>query len=132
MKPARWKVSTRLAAGFGCVLLALALVAAAGIVSLERVGGMNAALLEQDWARAEAAGVINVMTRENARQTMQLFIVPDAQRPAVLARIAANKKLISETLDILNSMKVTALFAVDAGRPVGVIHVHDLLRAGAA
>jgi arabinose-5-phosphate isomerase len=41
-------------------------------------------------------------------------------------------QLISETLDILNSMKVTALFAVDTGRPVGVIHVHDLLRAGAA
>lgn len=41
-------------------------------------------------------------------------------------------QLISETLDLLNSMKVTALFAVDAGKPVGVIHVHDLLRAGAA
>jgi arabinose-5-phosphate isomerase len=41
-------------------------------------------------------------------------------------------QLISETLDILNSRKVTALFAVQAGRPVGVIHVHDLLRAGAA
>jgi arabinose-5-phosphate isomerase len=41
-------------------------------------------------------------------------------------------QLISETLEILNSMKVTALFVVDGGKPVGVIHVHDLLRAGAA
>jgi arabinose-5-phosphate isomerase len=41
-------------------------------------------------------------------------------------------QLISETLEILNSMKVTALFAVEAGKPVGIIHVHDLLRAGAA
>jgi arabinose-5-phosphate isomerase len=41
-------------------------------------------------------------------------------------------QLISETLDILNSMKVTALFAVEDGKPAGVIHVHDLLRAGAA
>jgi arabinose-5-phosphate isomerase len=41
-------------------------------------------------------------------------------------------QLLSETLDILNSMKVTALFAVEAGKPVGVIHVHDLLRTGAA
>ncbi len=41
-------------------------------------------------------------------------------------------QLISETLDVLNSLKVTALFAVEAGKPVGVIHVHDLLRAGAA
>jgi len=41
-------------------------------------------------------------------------------------------QLISETLDILNTTKVTALFVVDAGKPVGIIHVHDLLRAGAA
>ena len=41
-------------------------------------------------------------------------------------------QLLSETLDILNSMKVTALFVVEAGKPVGVIHVHDLLRVGAA
>jgi arabinose-5-phosphate isomerase len=27
---------------------------------------------------------------------------------------------------------VTALFAVEAGKPVGIIHVHDLLRAGTA
>ncbi len=41
-------------------------------------------------------------------------------------------QLISETLELLNSMKVTALFAIEDKRPVGVIHVHDLLRAGAA
>jgi arabinose-5-phosphate isomerase len=41
-------------------------------------------------------------------------------------------QLLSESLDILNSMKVTALFAVEAGRPIGIIHVHDLLRVGAA
>jgi arabinose-5-phosphate isomerase len=41
-------------------------------------------------------------------------------------------QLISETLDILNTVKVTALFAVEDGKPAGVIHVHDLLRAGAA
>ena len=41
-------------------------------------------------------------------------------------------QLISETLELLNTSKVTALFVVEAGKPVGVIHVHDLLRAGAA
>jgi arabinose-5-phosphate isomerase len=41
-------------------------------------------------------------------------------------------QLISETLELLNSTKVTALFAVEGGKPVGIIHVHDLLRAGAA
>jgi arabinose-5-phosphate isomerase len=41
-------------------------------------------------------------------------------------------QLISETLEILNATKVTALFAVENDCPVGIIHVHDLLRAGAA
>jgi arabinose-5-phosphate isomerase len=41
-------------------------------------------------------------------------------------------QLASETLEILNSSKVTALIVVDAGRPVGIVHFHDLLRAGAA
>jgi methyl-accepting chemotaxis protein len=104
MKTARWKVSTRLAAGFGSVLLAMVLLATAGIASLEHLGSMNAALLEHDWARAEAAGVINVMTRENARQTMQLFIVPAEERPAIQARIDTNKKLITATLDTLDRL----------------------------
>jgi arabinose-5-phosphate isomerase len=41
-------------------------------------------------------------------------------------------QLISETLEVLNTRKVTALFAIEDQRPVGIIHVHDLLRAGAA
>ena len=41
-------------------------------------------------------------------------------------------QLISETLDLLNAMKVTALFAIEGGKPVVIIHIHDLLRAGAA
>jgi arabinose-5-phosphate isomerase len=41
-------------------------------------------------------------------------------------------QLLSETLDMLNTMKVTALFAIEDGKPIGIIHVHDLLRAGTA
>jgi arabinose-5-phosphate isomerase len=40
--------------------------------------------------------------------------------------------LASEALEILNSSKVTALLVADAGRPVGIVHIHDLLRAGVA
>ena len=41
-------------------------------------------------------------------------------------------QLISETMEMLNTRKVTALFAIEDGSPVGIVHVHDLLRAGAA
>jgi arabinose-5-phosphate isomerase len=41
-------------------------------------------------------------------------------------------QLASEALEILNAVKITALIVVDAGKPVGIVHFHDLLRAGAA
>jgi arabinose-5-phosphate isomerase len=41
-------------------------------------------------------------------------------------------QLVSELLEILNSTKITSLFVVEAGLPVGVVHLHDLLRSGAA
>jgi arabinose-5-phosphate isomerase len=40
--------------------------------------------------------------------------------------------LASAALEIINSSSITALFVVEDGRPVGIIHVHDLLRAGVA
>ncbi len=41
-------------------------------------------------------------------------------------------QLASEALEIINSSKITALMVADAGRPVGIVHFHDLLRAGVA
>ncbi len=41
-------------------------------------------------------------------------------------------QLVSEALELLNSMQKTQLIVVDAGKPVGVVHFHDLLRAGVA
>lgn len=56
------------------------------------------------------ASVDEVMTRD-----------PKTVRPGQIA---------SEALEILNSSKITVLMVVDAGRPVGLVHFHDLLRAG--
>ncbi|SEP51245.1 arabinose-5-phosphate isomerase [Methylobacterium sp. ap11] len=38
--------------------------------------------------------------------------------------------LASAALEIMNRRRVTALFVVEEGRPTGILHVHDLLRAG--
>ena len=40
--------------------------------------------------------------------------------------------LASAALEVINSSSITALFVVEDGRPVGIIHIHDLLRAGVA
>ena len=41
-------------------------------------------------------------------------------------------QLASEALQLLNSSKITALIVVESERPVGIVHFHDLLRAGVA
>jgi len=38
--------------------------------------------------------------------------------------------MASAALEVINASAITALFVVENGRPVGIIHIHDLLRAG--
>jgi arabinose-5-phosphate isomerase len=40
--------------------------------------------------------------------------------------------LTSSALEMINSSRITALFVVEKQKPVGLIHVHDLLRLGVA
>ena len=40
--------------------------------------------------------------------------------------------LASEALGTMNDNAITVLFVVDSGVPVGIVHMHDCLRAGSA
>lgn len=42
------------------------------------------------------------------------------------------KTLASAALQLINASRITALFVVEDGRPAGIVHIHDLLRAGVA
>lgn len=44
--------------------------------------------------------------------------------------IVAPDLLASSALEVMNRMRITAIFVVEGGRPLGIIHIHDLLRAG--
>ena len=93
------------AKGFGCVAVTEPSGKLAGVITdgdLRR--HMGADLLQ--------ASVDAVMTA-----------LPKTVRPDQLA---------SEALQLLNSSKITALIVVEADRPVGIVHFHDLLRAGVA
>jgi arabinose-5-phosphate isomerase len=93
------------AKGFGCVAVVEASGRLAGVITdgdLRR--HMRADLLQ--------ASVEAVMTAS-----------PKTIRPDQLA---------SEALQLLNESKITALIVVEADRPVGIVHFHDLLRAGVA
>jgi arabinose-5-phosphate isomerase len=90
---------------FGCV----------GIV--DRNGDLVGIITDGDLRRHMSANLLDlkveaVMTRE-----------PTTVRP---------DQLVSEALEMLNSTTKTQLIVVDAGKPVGVVHFHDLLRAGVA
>jgi arabinose-5-phosphate isomerase len=41
-------------------------------------------------------------------------------------------QLASEALQLMNASKITAVFVVDGSRPIGLVHMHDLLRIGVA
>src|SRR5215213_3832402 len=47
-------------------------------------------------------------------------------------KTVSGDQLVSEALELLNSPKITAVFVVENGAPVGIVHLHDLLRAGVA
>jgi len=42
------------------------------------------------------------------------------------------KALVVEALREMNAKQITSLFVIEAERPLGVVHIHDCLRAGAA
>ena len=47
-------------------------------------------------------------------------------------RTAPLGALASAALETMNRMKITVLFIVAGGKPVGILHIHDLLKAGVA
>ncbi len=79
-------------------------------------------------------GLVGIITDGDLRRHMRNDLIAQSV-DAVMTRAPKTVRpdqLMSETLELLNATKVTALFVVEAGKPVGIIHVHDLLRAGVA
>ena len=44
----------------------------------------------------------------------------------------SSQALAAEVLAIMNEKRITSLFVVDKDKPIGIIHIHDCLRAGVA
>ena len=69
--------------------------------------------------------------RRHMRPDLMTAAVADIMTSA--PRTVPEDMLAAEALELLNSRKITAVFVVDGeSRPVGIIHLHDLLRVGAA
>lgn len=81
---------------------------------------------------AADGSLAGVVTDGDLRRNMSPALLdrPAAQIMTRAPRTVSPDALLSEALQILNESRITALFVVDGDRPVGIIHVHDLLRAG--
>jgi methyl-accepting chemotaxis protein len=105
MRAGHWKIATKLAAGFGFVLILLGCVIGVGLNRLGTIGGLTQKVIETDWVKADAAATIAATTRANAALTMQLFIAADAPaRSALLAQVDVNKGIINTALATLQKL----------------------------
>ena len=86
----------------------------AGVVEAGRLAGI---ITDGDLRRHMSAGLLGCSAAEVMTRA------PKTVSPTMLA---------AEALRIMNSKAITTLFVVDDGRPLGVLHVHDLLRSGVA
>jgi arabinose-5-phosphate isomerase len=64
------------------------------------------------------------------RPDLMTALVDDVmtRNPKVIDR----NSLASEAIELLNSAKIMMLIVTEGGKPVGILHLHDLLRAGVA
>lgn len=82
----------------------------------------------------EGGQLAGIVTDGDLRRHMR----PDLMTAGVDEVMTKNPKTIGanllagEALEILNTSKITALIVTDAKKPVGILHLHDLLRAGVA
>lgn len=102
---------------------------------------MRDALLVMTAKRFGCAGVVDdqgvlqgVITDGDLRRHMQPGLLEcqaaDIMTPNPLA--IRPQALAQEALGIMNARSITALFVADAQKPVGILHIHDCLRAGIA
>jgi len=79
--------------------------------------------------------LVGIITDGDLRRHLGVADVLELDVEAVMTRSPKTVRpdqLASEAMEIINSSKITALIVAEAGRPVGIVHFHDLLRAGVA
>ncbi|MFN3293169.1 MAG: SIS domain-containing protein [Gemmobacter sp.] len=81
----------------------------------------------------EAGLLVGVISDGDLRRNLDGLMTRTAAEVANRAPVTvAPEMLAAEALRVMNQRKIGALFVVEQGRPVGVLHLHDLLRAGVA
>jgi len=102
---------------------------------------MTQALIEMSRKSLGCLGIVNeqgklsgLITDGDLRRHMGTDLLHKTVNDIMNAspKTVAPSMLVSEALNFLNEKKITSLFVVEDERPVGVVHIHDFLRAGVA
>lgn len=108
---------------------------------IEADAPMSDALLEMTAKSFGVVGVtdadgalLGIITDGDLRRHMSADLVNQSAREVMTEGgvTAEPNQIASEALAIMNERKITALFCVEGGKPVGILHIHDCLRAGVA
>lgn len=83
----------------------------------DKAGKLAGVITDGDLRRHMAPGLISMKAGEVMSKN------PLSIRPSALA---------AEALGVMNQRSITALFVVENEKPVGILHIHDCLRAGIA
>ena len=78
--------------------------------------------------------LVGIVTDGDLRRSMSADLL---QRPVSAIMTASPKTirpkaLVAEAVAVMNEAQITALFVVEEDMPVGIVHLHDCLRAGVA
>ena len=74
--------------------------------------------------------LIGIITDGDLRRHMNKQIINKKAKEIMTKNptIAATNTLVGEAINIMNTKKITSLFVCNKKKPIGIIHIHDLLR----
>ena len=78
--------------------------------------------------------LVGIITDGDLRRHLRADLL-DAKVDDVMTRrpkTVRPDQLVSEVIELLNSSKILTVMVVESGRPIGIVHMHDLLRTGVA
>ena len=74
--------------------------------------------------------LIGIITDGDLRRNMNKDIINKKASEVMTKKpqLVRENTLVGEALNIMNSKKITSLFVCNKTKPIGIVHVHDLLR----
>jgi arabinose-5-phosphate isomerase len=81
---------------------------------------------------AEDGTLCGLITDGDLRRhmTSDLLSLPAREIMTHAPKVIDRDVFAGEALSLMNAQKITSLFVVEENRPIGIVHIHDLLRLG--